>query len=436
MLLGHARPVSAHLAPRHGGGIGGILRSIEGTVGALSHTLGGVFEGVGGAGLANSLTKALLGGFFRGLLNWVAAGAASLVGVLGKSLSETTEPVLTGAAFRSEFEVMAVLSASVALPLLAVGTIQAIVRQDAGTLLRSALVNLPLALLFTAVSVQIVALGLAATDQASALVLGAAGDPTRRLLLGLVTGLGRTGGLGLAAFGSFLVVLAASLVAFLLWLELAVRSAAIAAASLFLPLALVGVAWPATSHWARRLGETLAALVLSKLVIAAVLALAAGLLGSSESVAGVVEGVGLLAVSAFAPFALLKLVPAIEAGAAAHLEGLGRRPVRATHQLGTAVAGMELGATLGISGGAGLPTEGSGLRTAATPATPFEGPWTADRSRPGSSLAGQREDPRPPSGLAGSAADSASGSPVGPTDSNSSAQNLALGDAHGDADGD
>ena len=230
---------------------------------------------------------------------------------------------------------MAVLSAGVALPLLAVGAIQAIIRQEPGGLLRSALVRLPLALLFTGVSVQLVALGLAATDQASAMVLGAAGDPTHRLLLGLVAGLEQTGGPGLAAFGAFLVVLTAAVVAFVLWLELAVRSAAIAAASLFLPLALVGLAWPATSHWARRLGETLAALVLSKLVIASVLALAAGLLGSSSGVAGVVEGVALLAVAAFAPFALLKLVPAVEAGAVAHLEGLGQRPVRAGQRLGT-----------------------------------------------------------------------------------------------------
>ena len=138
-------------------------------------------------------------------------------------------------------------------------------------------------------------------------------------------------------------MLTAAIVAFVLWLELAVRSAAIAAASLFLPLALVGLAWPATSHWARRLGETLAALVLSKLVIASVLALAAGLLGSSSGVSGVVEGVALLAVAAFAPFALLKLVPAVEAGAVAHLEGLGRRPVRAGQQLGTEIAGLEIG---------------------------------------------------------------------------------------------
>jgi hypothetical protein len=304
-----------------------------------------------------SLTKSLLDGFFRDLLTWVASGAASLIGVLGTALSASTEPMLAGSAFRSEFDVMAVLSAGVALPLLAVGAIQAIVRQEPGALLRSALVRLPLALLFTGVSVQLVVLGLAATD--------------------------------LAAFGAFLVVLTAAVVAFLLWLELAVRSAAIAAASLFLPLALVGLAWPATSHWARRLGETLAALVLSKLVIASVLALAAGLLGDSSGVSGVVEGVALLAVAAFAPFALLKLIPAVEAGAVAHLEGLGQRSAHAGQRLGTEIASLEIGGAGGVGGLAGLGSKGAGgpggsgsnLRTVDHLGA---GPFTANRPVAGS----------------------------------------------------
>jgi uncharacterized membrane protein YgcG len=245
------------------------------------------------------------------------------------------------------------LGAAVALPLVAAGAIQAIVRQELGGLLRSVLVRLPLALLFTGVSVQLVALGLDATDQASAMVIGAAGDPAHRLLTGLAGGLAQPENLGLAAFGGFLVVLSAAVVAFVLWLELAVRSAAIAAASLFLPLALVGLAWPATAQWARRLGETLAALVLSKLVIASVLALAAGLLVSPTGVSSVVEGVALLAMAAFAPFALLRLVPAFEAGAAAHLEGLGRRPLRALDRLGTDLGLTEAG---GVGALAGLGT--------------------------------------------------------------------------------
>ena len=395
-VASHTHALTGTLAPKAGGGggIGGILRTIEGTVGGLSNTITSVFDGLGGTGLADAITKAILVGFFHQLLVWVATGAASLVGALGSALSASTEPVLTGRAFRNEFAVMAVLSAAVALPLLAAGAIQAIARQEPGPLLRSALMRLPLALLFTGVSVQLVALGLAATDQASAMMLDAAGDPTHRLLLGLVAGLSRGGGLGLAAFGGFMVVLAAAIVSFVLWLELAVRSAAIAAASLFLPLALAGLAWPATAHWARRLGETLAALVLSKLVIAAVLALAAGLLGSSSGLAGVVEGIALLAIAGFAPFALLKLVPAIEAGATAHFEGLGRRSVHAAERLGSGVAKWEIagveeigsfaGAAVGGSSAAGSPgAAGSSRRRRQPPAAERPGGGLGPGGGPG-----------------------------------------------------
>ncbi len=328
---------------------------------ALPHAAGGIFSGLSVSGFERTLTNVLLSGFFHALSNWVASGAASIVSLLGTALSASTQPVLGGRAFGSEFDLMALLGAAVALPLVAAGAIQAIVRQELGGLLRSVLVRLPLALLFTGVSVQLVALGLDATDQASAMVIGAAGDPAHRLLTGLAAGLAQPENLGLAAFGGFLVVLSAAVVAFVLWLELAVRSAAIAAASLFLPLALVGLAWPATAQWARRLGETLAALVLSKLVIASVLALAAGLLVSPTGVASVVEGVALLAMAAFAPFALLRLVPAFEAGAAAHLEGLGRRPLRALDRLGSDLGLTEAGGVGALAGlGTSLLARGAG----------------------------------------------------------------------------
>ena len=343
--------------------------------------VGSIISGLSPSALAGAITKALLSGFYKSLLSWVANGAASLVGVLANTLSTSTEPVLTGHAFGSEFDLMAVLSAAVALPLIAVGAIQAIIRQEPGGLLRSVLVRLPLALLFTGVSVQLVVLGLDATDQASSLLIGANGDPTRSLLTGLVSQLGQPSAFGLAAFGGLLLVLTAAVVAFVLWLELAVRSAAIGAAALFLPLALVGLAWPATSHWARRLGETLAALVLSKLVIAAVLALAAGLLVSSSGDGGVVEGVALLAIAAFSPFSLLKLMPAVEAGAIGHLEGLSRRPIRAAQALGQAGGnGAAFLANLSGASAGGLGATGS-----EPPGSPDPGGWSPDRQPPGGS---------------------------------------------------
>lgn len=128
-----------------------------------------------------------------------------------------------------------------------------------------------------------------------------------------------------------LVVASAALV---LWLELVVRAAAVSVAVLFLPLALAALVWPSVAHWCRRLADTLVALVLSKLVMAAVLSLAAsavaGGLGASGSgngggFAAVVSGIALLVIAVLSPFTLLRLVPAVEAGAVAHLESTRHR---------------------------------------------------------------------------------------------------------------
>jgi hypothetical protein len=133
---------------------------------------------------------------------------------------------------------------------------------------------------------------------------------------------------GAATFVLFLGGLVVAVAAMLLWLELVVRTAAIYVAVLFLPLAMATLVWPAVSHWCRRLAETLAALVLSKLVVVAILSLAAGALagnGGTADLSGVISGAALLLLAAFSPFTLLRLVPAVEAGAVMHLEGVSRR---------------------------------------------------------------------------------------------------------------
>jgi hypothetical protein len=120
-----------------------------------------------------------------------------------------------------------------------------------------------------------------------------------------------------------------------LWLELVVRAAAVSVAVLFFPLALAAMVWPAVSHWCRRLADTLVALILSKLVIAAVLSLAIGALagglgaggtgGNGGGFAAVVSGIALLIIATLSPFTLLRLIPAVEAGAVSHLESARHR---------------------------------------------------------------------------------------------------------------
>jgi type IV secretion system protein TrbL len=269
-----------------------------------------------------NLAEDIANDIFNTLDSWVAKGDKVLLLGLWRALGATTQPLLTGSAFGADFGVMAALGATLCLPLLGLAVIQAVSQQDVSGLLRTALIRLPFAILFTAVAVQLVRLGLAATDEASTALLSASGGRPVALFTGLAGALGGP----VTGFVAFAVAVAVCLVCFFVWFELVVRSAAVAIATLFLPLALAGLAWPATSHWARRLGETLAGLVLIKLVIAAVLALAVGALsGPFTNLSGIMEGVALLLLSALAPFAVFRLIPMVEHGATAHLEGLGRR---------------------------------------------------------------------------------------------------------------
>lgn len=280
---------------------------------------------------------------------WVAGGAVWLLGQVGHVMSATTSVDLGGAWFQEHYQVMAALAAAVVLPMACAGVVVAVYRQDVSLLVRGFFVKLPLALLFTGVSVELVRLGLAITDTLSARVLATGGVDTTHVLQPVGSFLSGTAVAGAGAVPAFVVFVGALFVALAslaLWLELVVRAAAVAAATLFLPLALAGLVWPAVSHWCRRLAETIAALVLSKLVVAAVLSLAAGAVAGgfgdvgggdvSGGFAAVVTGIALLVIATTAPFVLLRLVPAIEAGAVLHLEGARHRlqhaagaPVRA-----------------------------------------------------------------------------------------------------------
>jgi hypothetical protein len=301
----------------------------------VSGLLGGATAGLASA-IASDVVKALL----SGVTSFVAEGGASLLRLLGQMLSSSTTPVLAGPTVTREIAVMALFGAVLVVPLLFLALIQSIVAQDLSLLLRAALLRLPLAILVTAIAVQLVELGLALTDTISRALAATAGAPLGDLLSQLSLSLGSLATHGLFAgagaasavlsgFAALQLALLAAGVAFLLFLELALRAAAISAATLFLPLALAGLVWSATAHWARRLAETILALVLSKLVIVGVLALAAATLSNDSGVPGAVQGIALLVIAALSPFLLLRLIPFIEAGAVGHLEGAGRRPVRA-----------------------------------------------------------------------------------------------------------
>ena len=277
----------------------------------------------------------------------MAQGAGWLLGQLATLIDATTSTDLDSAWFRQHLRVMVEIASVVVLPMLLASVLGAIIRQDGSGLARSFLLQLPVALVGTLVVVQVVIVGLRLTDSLSNTVSGGASGAASQAVTGLATTIGRlTGAPQGAGFALFLVGAATAVGAFLLWLELVLRSTAIYVAVLFLPLALAGLVWPTTAHWCRRLLETLAGLVLAKFVIIAVLSLAAGALaaGPHEGLAAVVPGAAMVLLAVFAPYALLRLIPVAEVAAAAHLEGLARRPLRSAHQAATTgVGAMALG---------------------------------------------------------------------------------------------
>ena len=312
-----------------------------------------------GGSIASSGFEAVL----SGISQWVASGAEWLLGQIGDVLSSTTTVDVGASWFRTHYGQMTALAGVVILPMLLASTLQAVVRQNPGQLVRTFLLQLPLALLLAVVAIQIVILSLSATDAMSDAVAGGTNADVTSLLSGVTTGLvSAAADPTIASFVLLLVGLLIAVAAFVLWLELLIRAAAVYVAVLFLPLALATLVWPAVSHWCRRLVETLAALILSKFVIVATLSLAAGAISSGTAGTGthgsgfssVLAGGALLVMATFVPFAILRMIPAVEAGAVAHLDGLRERGTAAMTRLPRTAASHALHEGLGALGDARL----------------------------------------------------------------------------------
>ncbi len=316
---------------------------------------------------AGSIGGSVVSSGFESILNgisqWVASGAEWLLNQIGDVLSATTTVDVGASWFRTHYGQMTALAGVVILPMLLASTLQAVVRQNPGQLIRTFLVQLPLALLLAVVAIQIVVLSLSATDAMSDAVAGGTNADVSSLLTTVTSGLvSSAADPSIASFVLLLIALLIAVAAFVLWLELLIRAAAVYVAVLFLPLALATLVWPAVSHWCRRLVETLAALILSKFVIVATLSLAAGAVASGTAGTGnhgsgfssVLAGGALLLMATFVPFAILRMIPAVEAGAVAHLDGLRERGTAAMTRTARTAAAHALHEGLGAVGDARL----------------------------------------------------------------------------------
>ena len=251
------------------------------TPGSVPHTI----LGIPGTDIAGAIAGALR----RLIGDAVHRFAASRVAHLSDALLATTSAPL-GASFDGPWRAMLTVAALFAVPILLAGVVTEVLAGRPGQALRRG-VLLPLLI----GPVLLAARGL--LGLVDALVQGACGlmvdvglggpggfaeglDRIRQVL-GVATGPADPAGVG----ASLVVVLVGGFLAFIIWIELAVRAALLVLLAAFVPLALSGLFWSATARWTRRLLETLAAVLLAPLVITMVMVLAtAGASGVVPSV--------------------------------------------------------------------------------------------------------------------------------------------------------
>jgi hypothetical protein len=381
----------------------------------------GVFDPVGV--LIAALGRALTGGV-QSLAGW------SFSRMIDALLATTR--VDLGDWFAGPWRAMLVVGAALALPVLLVGVAGEVLAGRPARALRRGVV-LPIligpVLLATRAAL---GLALAAVDGLCATVvaagIGGSDGYARALermrgLLGV--GLGGGGGLdGLSGTGAqptLLVVAVVGVLAFVVWVELAVRAALVYLLVAFVPVALAGLFWSATARWARRLAETLAAVVLAQLVITVVMVLAAAALGGPDAAVStsggpdgagaavdrLAVGLGLLLLGSLAlPMTLRVLPPVLEAAAVAgtgaavsrglrHSGGelLAATPSPVARLAGAALAGRPLlAASAGRSGtgASSRPAAGSGGTSASTSPTGPRSVEAAGRTGPAPAGGGSR----------------------------------------------
>ncbi|MEM7337671.1 MAG: hypothetical protein AAF467_03420 [Actinomycetota bacterium] len=331
-----ARPANAVTTQQEESGnlVCGLLPVLSEPCNELLDSAAWAGEGLGGVG------ETVVAGAFDFFAQWVAVGAIGAIDLVWVGINGTTTPTVDSNAtvFRASLNAAQAL----ALPLLVMAALYSLLKRDAGIAVKAALLYLPGSVLGMVVAGFIINALLQATDQLSAAYLDTGQTDVAQWLDGvggvIAAGVGITAPILLVIFSLVLII-----GSILLWLVMIVRSAAILITYAFMPLAFAAMIFPATRGWIRRLIEIQLSFILAKPVIVAVLALGSQTLNDNENaLVAMMQAAALFYLAAFAPFALMKLLPFVGDEAVAAMEEPSGAPGRALATAAGVVGGARL----------------------------------------------------------------------------------------------
>lgn len=325
----------------------------------------------------------------EGIAKWVLGAVAYFVDGVVNFLLTSARPDVESAWFsgpNSPYATVRNIAAVLLLGFVLLGIIQGLMAGDVGGMIRRIAADLPAAVLGMVATTVVVGKLLELTDALSAAVLTNSDGQAVHFLSGFgVTVTGATQG-----FAAVLVGLVAVIAGLLVWVELMIRSVLVYILVALSPLSFAAMVWPSARGVLRRTVELLLAVILSKLVICIAISVGVAALSGAGNAGGPDAGVGdgaaasmgtlfvgtaILAMAAFAPFLVLKLIPWAEAALVA--QGVSRSPVRGAHStMGTLYYANSLSRLAGGSNGAsaGLP---AASQSGWTSGAPIQGAGTA-----------------------------------------------------------
>jgi hypothetical protein len=369
------------------------------------------------AGGSSGLLRDLFGGLGGIIQGWIASAAKSAFDELESLVNNSAGSIsfsprswwgtqVTGSG--SLWPTILSIALAVLLGCLLLAVIRGALAGDPMAALRAVAVEVPKSIFGMATVVALTGLLSGIVDSASTAVLPSAGTNFGNWFAS-------TAGIG-SFFGSF-VELLVLLGALLTWVELVIRQGLVFLLVALSPMVLAVRVWPAAAGVWRRFCELGVALIISKFVIALALALGSDALGASASgssgsgLTAMATGGGLMLLAALSPFVLLRMLPGVEAAAAAQ-QGISRMPARTAM---TAVSAVTSAAILGRlaagTGGGGVrpapvpPPSGAGAGgdpTMPLPSVSSSLAWAAAlevRARPALNLGGDRGLPPGPKAL-------------------------------------
>jgi hypothetical protein len=301
------------------------------------------------ASAAGSAAQGLAGDVMDQVASWMVQAAQTVDGDVMKAATATSTPELSAPWFQQEFAYLAFFGAALAGIVALLGVFSASARGDPNAL-GEILYGILRAGLVTALVISMTLLALSVAD-------GISGDVAQHMpsqffgTLSSAWGTHGWGGLASSAL-AFVAALVEVVVAVLLWIELLFRDAAIYIAVLFFPFTLAVAIWPRLSDANAKLARVLAMFIIFKPVALIVMMTGANLLlggvsfyaGVAPSAGTILAGLAVLAMAAFAPWAVMHLV-GLDSGVMGASSGR-RRGGGAVGTFGGAAAGGAVGGEL------------------------------------------------------------------------------------------